>query len=173
MIHEYAKVADWHGWAAFSPCRGYRYALGRVWEPGGPLVMFLMLNPSTADAAAQDATVERCQRRARAWGAGGLLVGNIFAWRSTDPGALYTQPDPAGPENDSSILTLASLAATVVCGWGTHGELGNRGRRVLSMLQGAGVTPQALRITKGGQPGHPLYIGYSVQPQPLQEPANV
>lgn len=171
MIHDYATRDDWHGWAAFSECRGYRYALGRAWE-AGPLVMFLMLNPSTADAFANDPTIERCQRRARAWGYGGLLVGNIFALRSTDPKALYAEPDPGGPENDRAIMALAAMGETVICGWGAHGELGNRGRRVLSMLQGAGITPQALRMTKSGQPGHPLYIGYSVQPQPLQEPAN-
>ena len=71
--------------AVFSECKRYRYSLWRVWNPDLPVCMFLMLNPSTADETTNDPTVERCQRRAVQMGYGGLHVGNIFAWRSTDP----------------------------------------------------------------------------------------
>jgi hypothetical protein len=70
--------------AAFSACRRYRYRLWRMWDRR-PHCCFVMLNPSTADELANDPTVERCERRARAWGYGGLEVANVFAWRSTDP----------------------------------------------------------------------------------------
>ena len=63
----------------------YRYALTRVWDPLGPRLSFVMLNPSTATEVQNDPTVERCERRARALGFGGFRVTNIFAWRDTDP----------------------------------------------------------------------------------------
>ena len=46
--------------AAISPCGRYRYALWRKWSDMGPLATFLMLNPSTADASENDATIRKC-----------------------------------------------------------------------------------------------------------------
>ncbi len=65
----------------------YRYQLRRVWGPG-PLVLFVMMNPSTADPLVDDPTVAKCGRFARKCGYGGLLVGNTFAYRATDQARL-------------------------------------------------------------------------------------
>lgn len=152
--------------AIFSPCRLYRYQLWRRWGPADtPPAMFLMLNPSTADDVANDPTVERCQRRADQMGYGGLLVGNIFAYRSTLPRALYACTDPVGPGNDAAILGMARDAGIVICAWGGHGKLHGRGEKVIQMLKSAGITPHALIINADGTPKHPLYIPYSVRPK--------
>jgi len=66
------------GSAVFSRDGRYRYALRRVWDDGKPAVLFVGLNPSTADAHRDDATIRRCTRFARDWGFGQLLVGNLF-----------------------------------------------------------------------------------------------
>lgn len=136
------------------------------------MVLWLMLNPSTADESVNDPTVERCQRRTQTMSNGrygGYYVCNIFALRSTDPTALYAAADPVGPGNDAAIIERAREAELVICGWGNHGQLNGRGRQVLSMLRGYGIETRCLRVTGAGEPGHPLYIGYSVQPRPLPE----
>lgn len=99
--------------AVFSPCRTYRYGLWRIWNPGAPLLAFIMLNPSTADDVVNDPTVERCVRRAVSMGYGGLRVANIFALRSTDPTQLYVSVDPIGPDNDTAIIEAAQASAMV------------------------------------------------------------
>ena len=100
--------------AAFSPDRRYRYTLRRQWDDALPYCLFVMLNPSTADATQDDPTIRRCIGFTKAWGFGGLLVGNLFALRSTDPAALYHADDPVGPENDSCLRTLRDEAALSV-----------------------------------------------------------
>lgn len=151
--------------ATFSPCGQYRYKLWRTWDAALLPAVFIMLNPSTADEVVNDPTVERCERRARAMGYGGLRVGNIFALRSTDPAALYQHHEPIGPDNDASIGDLVDGAGIVICAWGKHGNLGDRGSMVRMALRVAGVTPHYLKLNKDGSPAHPLYIGYDVLPQ--------
>jgi hypothetical protein len=152
--------------AEFSPCRTWRYMLYRRWDDTKGKCVFIMLNPSTADEVKNDPTVERCQRRAMAWGYGSLYVGNIFALRSTDPSALYTHSDPIGPDNNMWLESMASNASMLVFGWGNHGLLNDRGDSVMRML--GNRNPHALRMTGMGQPAHPLYIGYRVLPNPIR-----
>jgi hypothetical protein len=123
----------------------------------------MMLNPSTADEFKNDPTVERCEQRARSMGYGGLVVLNIFALRSTDPRGLYTTPDPIGPLNDRVIALFTEGRESAIVGWGCHGKFKDRGNHVLKLLRSSGVKPMALKINRDGSPGHPLYVGYSVQ----------
>lgn len=153
--------------ARFSECRKYRYTLWRHWDDTKPPALFVMLNPSTADDVDNDATVERCQRRALAMQFGGLRVANIFAYRSTDPDALYGLADPVGPENDVAIVEATQGAGIIVCGWGAHGKLHGRGEAVLALLRRAGATPHYLILNADDTPRHPLYVAYSVAPVPF------
>lgn len=153
--------------AIFSPCGAYRLRLWRTFmgfRSPRPAV-FVMLNPSTADERANDPTVERCERRARAMGCTGLEVVNLFALRSTDPRALYEHPEPIGAGNDEAILEACRGAAIVVCAWGAHGKHRGRGDQVRRLLEAAGIPLHALAINRDGTPKHPLYVGYDVQPK--------
>lgn len=150
--------------ATFSSCGRYRFSLWRIWDAHLQPAMFLMLNPSTADESENDPTVERCQRRAQAMGYGGLRVGNILAYRSTDPDALYTVEDPVGTGNDEAIIEAARDAGIVVCGWGQHGNHLGRGEQVLAMLREAGIRPHFLELNQDNTPRHPLYVSYDVLP---------
>ena len=164
----FADPRDWEG-ATFSACRRYRYTLNRVWNPDLPRIVFVMLNPSTADEHVNDPTVERCQRRAGRLGFGAMGVVNLFAFRSTNPAALYECDEPVGPDNDAAILGQARQAEMVVCAWGTHGALNERGRRVREMLTAGGVGLHALSLNADGSPGHPLYLSYGRAPVPWTE----
>lgn len=155
--------------AVFSDCRFYRYRLWRIWTPEAPVVAFVMLNPSTADEILNDPTVERCERRARRMGYGGVIVTNAFALRSTQPEELYRVTDPVGPENDGAIAWAAQQADLVVCGWGKHCDAvaPGRGARILDVISRAGRVPHALKRNLDGSPQHPLYIGYAAAPVPM------
>jgi len=110
-----------------------------------------------------DATVERCEKRARSMGYDGLVVVNLFALRSTFPSVLSKVEDPIGPDNDKHILSQVQRASLVVCAWGTHGALNGRAAHVLHLLKGTSVT--AIRISKEGFPEHPLYLPYALKPK--------
>ena len=153
--------------AAFSPCRMWRYALWRVWDVEKSLLLVVGLNPSTATETTNGATVTRCIARAMAHDAGGLLVGNLFAYRSTNPTALRTAPDPLGPDNNAWLSRLADSAGTIVCAWGTHGTYQNRDLHVRRRLDNVGERALwCLGTTKAGQPRHPLYLPYTAPLQP-------
>ena len=147
--------------ATFSPCRTYRYHLWREWESANEpqRCLFVMLNPSTADAEKDDPTVAKCGRFARAWGFDGLEVVNIFALRSTDPRALLVHPEPVGGlENDAFILGAAdNCRGRIIAAWGNWGRIRGRGLQVYEMLVRAGYEPLTFRVTNEGQPEHPLY----------------
>jgi len=150
--------------ATFDPTRTYRYRLTRTWDPNGPRVNFLMLNPSTADAFELDPTVRRCVGFARTWGFGSLEVTNIFAFRATDPTVLVAQPDPVGADNDRAILDAARMADRLVAAWGVRGSHRGRDHEVVDLLADIAVRPVALRVTKQGHPAHPLYIAGDTVP---------
>lgn len=153
--------------ARFSDCDRYRYGLVRRWA-SGPMLLFVMLNPSTADEFQNDPTVGRCQRRAVQMQYGAFAVANLFALRSTDPAALLSAADPVGPKNDVAIRRLCSEAELVICAWGNHRAIGNRGTAVLQLIRHTGHEPKALRLNRDGSPAHPLYLPYSLSPVPME-----
>jgi hypothetical protein len=156
--------------AKFSRCGRYRYVLWRAWSPGPALkvVNFVMLNPSTADAETDDATIRRCVGFAKAWGFGGITVTNLFAFKATDPADMKAAPEPVGPDNDVYVGHEAAVASMVVCAWGNHGAWAGRAEAVFRLLTARGVEPVAFRVTEAGQPNHPLRLPYTLYPQPLE-----
>jgi hypothetical protein len=149
--------------ALFSPCRTYRYALWRIWDEDRPPVLFVGLNPSTADEDADDPTVRRCRGFARAWGHGGFILCNLFAYRATDPRDLFAAIDPIGPQNDRWLRHYAEEAGLLVACWGARGGYKDRGREVLALRNDW----HCLGIGKTGFPRHPLYVPGECEAQPF------
>lgn len=159
--------------AIIDPTETYRYVLTRVVE--NPVigesvrvlpVTFLMLNPSTADHVENDPTIRKCLGFASRWGFSELKVVNLFAYRSTDPRALVTAPDPVGSLNNDYIVETVAHAQWVVCAWGRlPKKLCKREEEVKDLLRRERITARCLGRTKEGFPRHPLYLKYEIEPQ--------
>ncbi len=167
----------WREWRLWPEPAAWRWLEDEAGKPvldgaGAPLgrpksVLFVMLNPSTADGDQDDPTIRRCVGFARAWGYDRVEVVNLFAYRATDPDALLAlnhDDDPVGPDNGSTIRDLirsrgeffGSGVDKVVCAWGNLGGYLGQDETVLGWL---GDAPRfALKLSKDGHPGHPLYL---------------
>ncbi|MCR8548017.1 DUF1643 domain-containing protein [Salipiger sp. P9] len=162
MIERHHQAEDVSSRALYSPCERYRYGLERVWGDG-PMLLYIMLNPSTADELRNDPTIERCQRRAGQLGFGAMRIANLFAWRATRPEDLRRAEAPVGPENDALLQTWQGEADMTLAAWGVHGAHLGRGPEMAAALGGA---LHHLGLTRDGHPRHPLYVSYKVQPEP-------
>jgi hypothetical protein len=172
--------------AVISPCGKYRYLLWREWRgthdpknwrwfgandgAGEPLgepraCVFIMLNPSTADGKVDDPTIRRCVSFAKAWKFERLEVVNLFAYRATDPGVVLSlsADEAIGPDNQEYVEDAAAGAGKIVCAWGAHGSYLNQDETVRGWCNGAPTF--ALKFTKAGHPGHPLYVKGDTTPE--------
>lgn len=154
--------------AKFSKCRKYRYTLWRRWhtDDSAEMLMFIGLNPSTADETQDDPTVRRCIRFAMDWGFGGLLMMNAFAFRATDPKVMKAEPKPVGPGNDRAFRTHRTEVGLIIAAWGTHCTV-EREQRICQVLN---RTVHCLGQTKAGRPKHPLYLRADTEPQLFWSP---
>lgn len=176
-VEQQADLAGGISAAVFdSTARTYRYLLTRIWDPKKLPVVFVMLNPSAVDGLSNDATINRLVSTsgktkgfARRMGAGGLVVVNLFALRSTDPRALRKHQDPVGPLNDAFIRQATSNAKKVVLAWGAAGVEHGRSVWVTHELRQRGIALHCLGQTATGEPRHPLYLpsGAALEPYGL------
>lgn len=147
--------------ANISPCENYRYSLWRIWDNSKQKVLFICLNPSTADAENDDPTIRRCIGYAKAWGYGGFYMANLFAYRASKPDIMKGALDPVGPHNNSYLVELSDMCGIVVCAWGNHGRFKNRDRRVKYLIP---KMLHCLEKSKDGNPKHPLYLKKDLKP---------
>lgn len=140
---------------AFSPDRVYRYCLWRLWQniAAPRYVLWIMLNPSTADEDDLDPTLKRCVQFSKDWGFDGLCVCNLFAFRATKPEDMKAAADPVGDDCDYWIAKVAADAAIVVAGWGVDGAFLQRDRQMKLLIPEL----HCLALTKDGHPQHPLF----------------
>jgi hypothetical protein len=174
LRRESTPPASTRGTARISRCGGYRYLLTREWDSSLPGVGFVMLNPSTADAARDDPTIRRCTGFARAWGFGAVTVGNLYAFRSVRPSDLPATEDAVGPGNDAALDAIFSSNASVVAAWGSHPAVAHRLRALRARVLDNKVSLYCLGTNVDGQPRHPLYIPRGLLPMPYDfGPANL
>ena len=144
--------------ARLSKCRKYRYTLWRIWDKSLPHIMFLGLNPSTANEFQNDPTILKCIQYSKRWRYGGFYIANLFAYRSPSPEILKKSKDPIGKKNDYWILKTAKSADKIVACWGNHGTFKDRHKTVIKNLDKL----FCLKINKSKQPAHPLYLKSSL-----------
>ncbi len=146
--------------AVLSDCGRYRYLLRRAWDHTKPRALFVMLNPSTADAKVDDATIRSCIRLCKSWGYGSFEVCNLYGWRSTDPDALNVgdMPMMIGEKNADVMDAAIGRCDVVICAWGAHASARLRQQAVCSTVKAMKPAVYCLGKTKSGAPKHPLYI---------------
>lgn len=148
--------------AIISPCGAYRYTLTRKWDKHRRRALFVGLNPSTADAEVDDATIRRLIGFSKDLGFGGFTIVNLFAFRSTDPKNLTKAVDAIGPENDRYLNLAFERHAVIIPMWGANGGLLDRDKQVIEILRNTPVNPirrvVCFGTTKAGHPKHPLYL---------------
>ncbi len=150
--------------AVLSDCGQYRYLLSRRLGFSDRVVVFIGLNPSTADATQDDPTIRRCIGFAKRRDAGLLLMVNLFAMRSTCPTALRTYATPIGPENDFWIERAMSVADVAIAAWGNGGVLLGRSDSISARYKGR---LEAFAMTNANMPKHPLYVRSDAQTIPF------
>ena len=154
--------------AYFSSDRRFRYTLTREWDASFPKVAFIGLNPSTADETQDDPTIRRCIGFAKAWGFGGLLMLNLYAYRATKPADMWKAQkrgvDIIGGMDNwvDSLKSYAASCGLVIAAWGAHGT--ERGRAV----QKQWPELHYLALNNDGSPKHPLYLKGSLEPIPYE-----
>lgn len=154
--------------ATFSSDRVYRYTLTRVLtdSPQPRKIVWIMLNPSTADDTEDDPTIRRILGFSRKWGFDRLDVVNLFAFRATDPKDMLKASDPVGPDNDRIILEVTEWADLIVGAWGNHGNYRSRAYQITQLLKACHLDIWCLGCTQSGQPKHPLYLAERLEPIP-------
>lgn len=160
--------------AVFDTTDDYRYLLTRIWDPTLPLACWVALNPSTATAAKNDATLTRIVDFTARFGCGGLAIVNLFAVRSRHPQILTRHAEPVGEYNDLFIRNAAqsTRGGPVIAAWGTwghHKRLRDRATHVTRLLNDCGAQLRSLGTTadsSGRQPLHPLMLHKHTEHQP-------
>lgn len=146
--------------AIISECGLYRYELRRVWDETLPPAVFIMLNPSTADAEKNDPTIRRCIGFAKDEGCGSLIVVNLGAFRATSPDVWNAAADPVGPRwrehMRGALEQVYPNGGTLVVAWGNDGA--GKCADTVAEIERLGLTPLCFGINKTGQPKHPLYV---------------
>lgn len=160
--------------AVVSDCGTYRYTLNREWARGiGGSVLWVMLNPSTADANKDDATIRKCIGFTQEWGLAGFTVVNLFALRSTDPRGLRKAKDPVGPLNRQILGDhIRGRHDRVVVAWGDGIKHAPRelAEEMVSLVDVLTADAMCLGFTRSGQPRHPLMLAYATKMQPWRAP---
>lgn len=142
----------------------YRYLLTRTWDENLPPAVFVMLNPSTANAEEDDPTIRRCVNFAKKWDLGGIKVVNVFAYRATNPKELFKVKEPIGIENEKYIREAVINAGIIILAWGSScTKLKSGYRKVKEILKD--YETHCLGITKDGFPKHPLYLKGTTMPK--------
>jgi len=156
------------GTAVLSARGTYRYILRRYIEHAHGrkrfVILWVMVNPSTADAFNNDPTIRKVIEFTKRMGGTEAVVVNKFAYRAKDVKELRTALDPVGPANAMWMRKAIKEADQIIVAWGSLNKLPKHLRtehkKVSALLTEFGKTPLCLELTKDGDPSHPVMLGY-------------
>lgn len=150
----------------------YRYTLARWWHMpsfSAGMVLWVMLNPSTADGSVDDNTIRRCINFSRDWGYEAMTVVNLYAYRATKPLDLWQRAqqgkDIIGPKNDKWIRREAYHAQRIILAWGGNSDFARPRTVTEELLEPYGRRLYCLGYTTAGHPVHPLRLARATKPE--------
>lgn len=133
-------------------------------------IVFIGMNPSTADATVDDPTCAREWNFARREGFTGMVKCNVGDYRATHP-KMLVQPgvEAVSPANLPTIREAARGAGRVVL---CHGKLNKAlapaGREIVAALHAEGIDLWCFGTNADGSPKHPLYLRADTPLVPFQ-----
>lgn len=151
--------------AILSKDKNYRYWLSRKWDFSKHSLGFIMLNPSTADSYNDDNTIIKCITYAKSWGYGGIIVVNLFAFRSTKPKELLLINNPIGYENNHYLKQMRDLQQ-IICAWGNKPIIQKLKKKFPNYNPLEDIPKDrlyCLQLSKDNIPKHPLYLKKNIQ----------
>lgn len=153
--------------AVLSDCRRYRWRLERRLGEGGVTAAVFGINPSTADAAADDHTVRKWRGFGLRLGWGRIIVGNVFSFRATDVNRLAQEPDPFGSDHHHHQARIIEDADVLVPCWGNRNKIPRALHAEVDVLAAqlatSGKSLMCWGLTASGDPKHPLTLGYATE----------
>lgn len=153
--------------AILSACGTFRFRLERDVQMEGLTFAFFGINPSTADATIDDATVRKWIGFTKVNGGRRFIVGNVSAVRATDVRTLAAKlVSPAQHfENLDHLQRIIDDADVLVPCWGNRSKAPRHMRNdfdtVLSMLRASRKPVRHFGLTGSGDPKHPLMLAYA------------
>lgn len=163
--------------AIISDCGLYRYGLERTWDEKKIKLLFIMLNPSTADADNDDATIRRCIKFAEDWNYGGICVGNLYAFRTKKPEFLSQARangvDLVGKNADAHLFDQSAKCSNVIFAYGSFvpkgkgsiQDVNDHYDRIKAVIKISSTFPMCLGVNRDGTPKHPLYLPKNTKPE--------
>ena len=145
--------------ATFSEDGNHRLKLWRIWDENLPIIMFIGLNPSTANSSSDDPTIRRIKRFTSDWGYGGFYMMNLFTQITPYPKELKLNSFKELHENRVRIRELNEECKITVCCWGNFKQAAIEGEYCKCMEKS-----HCLGMNKNGSPKHPLYLKSDVKP---------
>lgn len=150
--------------AIISPCELFRYRLDRLVQELGLVAAFFGVNGSTAGPIEEDQTTKKWRGFSLRNGFRRYIAANPFAFRARDVRRLATVPDPVGPENARYLAEIIAEADVLVPCWGNRNKVPRPLRHHFDALKAqifaAGKPVRIFGLTAGGDPKHPLMLGY-------------
>ncbi|MEE3035291.1 MAG: DUF1643 domain-containing protein [Bacteroidota bacterium] len=144
--------------AILSDDRKHRYLLSRIWNQNNENILFIMLNPSSADEDLDDRTTKKIIRFSKKWGFGGLYICNLYTYRTSSPKKLFSLAKNKRGSNKDEIKKHAKKCSKVVYAWGNK-------EKVPSWLNEMVLNPTYIELSKEGVPKHPLYLKSNLRPR--------
>lgn len=164
IVKEFPSLKDQPNGAIFNKNKERRYILWRSWDLDGPFLLFIGINPSTADGSKNDPTISRLVKVTKEWDYGGFFIVNLFSWIS--PKKLYLPAGPKIQEIEFAYLKFASKISEPVFMWGNDGS-----KHYCLVSQMVELFPEAYCFgqNKNGQPSHPLYLPEPMSLKPFDQ----